>query len=187
MAGRLDKLVIVKPQTIYTNFKSPFFFFFQLSRQKNWRQLYYGTIVTSVQNSRMCILQQNSILQKQNKHVPCQTRWLIFGSKFDTLWPSEIALNGKNIHTTVRTHTWTLTKNCMMPKIFQQSKSWRRMLWLTNGHDLIKKKKKKNSKFDFQNFLEPQEREWCQRFVCRLALGADESHTWSYSLWLSAI
>ncbi len=39
VAGRLDKLLGVKPRTISTNLKS-----------RSQRQLYYGRIVTSVQN-----------------------------------------------------------------------------------------------------------------------------------------
>lgn len=132
MAGRLDKLV--KPQTVSTNFKSLSQLF--PPRQKTWRQLYYGRIVTSVQHFCMCILQQNLILQKTKQAHFMSNSLAQFGSKFDTIWPSEIALNGKQTHKCVSKHTWTRTTMHYAP-IYQQSNSWWRMLWLRNCRDLL--------------------------------------------------
>lgn len=114
MAGRLDKHLIVKPpQKISTNFRSSFSTpFFHSSTN--------GRIVTSVQNLRMCILQQNFFFfltfyftktnkkTKQKAHFMSNSLAQIWLEKFDTIWPSEIALNGKtNTQMCKRTHVNT--------------------------------------------------------------------------------
>lgn len=107
MAGGLDKLIIVKPQTISTNFKSLSRLF---SHQENWQQLYLWQDSHFSANFCMCILQQNFDFTKKKKHISCQTRWLKFGSKFDTIWPSEIALDGKHTQKMCK-HTREHTKD----------------------------------------------------------------------------
>lgn len=109
MAGRLDKHLIVKPPKDF--YKLQIFFL-----DSALPQLHYGRIVTSVQNLRMCILQQNLIffsfsLQKQKKQSTFRVK--LAGSnlarKFDTIWPSEIALNGKT-NTQMCKHTHVNTR-----------------------------------------------------------------------------
>lgn len=64
MAGRLDKLIIVKPQKISTNFKSlsQLFFTPELATA-----LLNGRIVTSVQTFACAFCNKILILQKQNQ------------------------------------------------------------------------------------------------------------------------
>lgn len=65
MAGRLDKLIIVKPQTIPTNFKSLSQLFFTPGELAT--ALLNGRIVTSVQTFACAFCNKILILQKQNQ------------------------------------------------------------------------------------------------------------------------
>lgn len=150
MAGRLDKLIIVKPQTIPTNFKSLSQLFFTPGELAT--ALLNGRIVTSVQTFACAFCNKILILQKQNqKKKKAHFLSNSLAQIWLEIWHYLTLRNSpqwKNIHRKcVSTHVNTLKMH--NAHLYQQSNSWWRMLWLRN--DLLHE-----SNLIPQNFLESQ-------------------------------
>lgn len=106
-----------------------------LSHQENWQQLF---LRQDSHFSAKCLHVHFAtkfwFYKKKTNHTLCQSRWLKIGSKFDTIRPSEIALNGKHTHKMCK-NTREHTQKMHYAHIYPQSNSWWRMLWI--GHDLL--------------------------------------------------